>query len=124
MEQQSIFSDNRYKQFRRIENLHILFWLIKDLCWVIEWRLLGMFMILPTISVSLYFTWKNSSIPAEFFHNIAITIWIIANSTWMISEFFGFDDFIKPYIWILFVLGLGFLFYYYLTYEILKLKKS
>lgn len=124
MEQQTIFSDRRYKQFRRIENLHILFWLIKDLCWLIEYRWLGMFMILPTLSVSIYFTIKNSAIPAELSHNIAITIWILTNSVWMISEFYGYDDLIKPYLWIPFSAGLLILAYYYFVYEIFKWKSN
>ena len=124
MEKQSIFSDNRYIQFRKIENLHIFFWLIKDLCWLIEWRVLGMLMIIPTLSVSIYFTIRNRQIPAELFHNIAIAIWIMTNSAWMISEFYGVDESVKPYLWIPFIIGLILLSYYYIVYEIFKWKKN
>ncbi|WP_219928772.1 hypothetical protein [Flavobacterium album] len=27
--------------YRKTENLHIVFWLIKDLCWVMLWKPLG-----------------------------------------------------------------------------------
>jgi hypothetical protein len=52
---------------------------------------------------------------------MAVSFWIIANSYWMVSEFFAFDE---AHIWrgiearhlavVPFVLGLGFLAYYYL----------
>lgn len=123
MDKGTIFSDSRYIRFRKIENLHILFWLIKDLCWLMEYRVIGMFMIIPTLFISIYFTFKNYKIPAELFHNLAIAIWIMTNSAWMISEFYAFDEMVKPYLWIPFSLGFVLLAYYYLVYEIFKIKK-
>jgi hypothetical protein len=35
--------------FRRIENLHIVFWLFKDLSWCMIWKPLGILMIFPTL---------------------------------------------------------------------------
>jgi hypothetical protein len=40
-------------RFRRVENLHILFWLIKDVCWAMNFKTLGMLMIVPTMTVAL-----------------------------------------------------------------------
>ena len=39
-------------RFRRIENMHILFWLIKDACWAINPHVPAMLMIIPTMGVT------------------------------------------------------------------------
>jgi hypothetical protein len=75
-----------------MENLHIAFWLVKDVSWCLIWKELGIAMILPTLSVAIWFTWKNRKIISELCHNLAIVFWITANSYWMISEFYGFDE--------------------------------
>ena len=107
-------------KFRRMENLHIAFWLVKDVSWCLIWKELGIAMILPTLSVAIWFTWKNRKIVSELCHNLAIVFWITANSYWMISEFYGFDE---VQVWrqfegkhvslIPFVLGILVLLYYY-----------
>ena len=107
-------------KFRRMENLHIAFWLVKDVSWCLIWKELGIAMILPTLSVAIWFTWRNRKIVSELCHNLAIVFWITANSYWMISEFYGFDE---VQVWrqfegkhvslIPFVLGILVLVYYY-----------
>lgn len=77
---------------RRYENLHIVFWLIKDMSWSMGWKILGVVMILPTLFLSVYLTSKFRKNPTEWFHNNAVICWIIANSYWMISEFYGFEE--------------------------------
>ena len=79
-------------RFRRIENLHILFWLVKDLCWAMNFRYIGMFMIIPTIVAALMITWQTRKIYSELMHNLAVVFWITANGTWMIGEFFEVDE--------------------------------
>jgi hypothetical protein len=79
-------------KLRKVENLHIVFWLFKDMSWCMLWRELGVIMIFPTLFVSIYLTLKTRSHQSELFHNISITFWILANSFWMISEFYGFDE--------------------------------
>ena len=79
-------------KFRQLENLHIAFWLVKDISWCLIWKELGMAMILPTLSLAIWFSWRNRKIISELCHNLAIVLWITANSYWMISEFFGFDE--------------------------------
>lgn len=37
------------KGIRGMENLHIVFWLVKDMSWAMLWRPLGIAMIVPTI---------------------------------------------------------------------------
>lgn len=111
-------------KFRKIENLHIFFWLVKDLCWCAEFKPLGIIMIVPTLSIAIWIAWKNRHIAAELAHNLAIAIWIIANSLWMVSEFFAFDEKVKPYCIIPFALGILILSYFYFVYAPLQRKKE
>ncbi len=103
-------------RLRGLENLHVLFWLIKDICWCIAFRPLGIAMIFPTLSIAVYIMWKNRRNVAELAHNIAIALWIIANSMWMVLEFFGLDDAYKMYCLIPFSMGLTVLVFYYAYY--------
>ena len=79
-------------RFRRLENLHILFWLIKDACWALNLRTPGMIMIFPTMIAALVITWQTRKIISELLHNLAVLFWITANCTWMIGEFYGLDE--------------------------------
>lgn len=107
-------------RFRRTENLHILFWLIKDACWAIDFRMPAMFMIIPTMGVALMICWQTRYIISEFIHNLAVILWITANTTWMIGEFYGWDENLylgyglRQFAIIPFILGLLVLFYYYI----------
>ncbi|MEI2750884.1 MAG: hypothetical protein V9E88_19290 [Ferruginibacter sp.] len=78
-------------RYRKMENLHIVFWLFKDIAWCMIWRPLGVAMIFPTLIISIVIAWRTRQYMSELCHNIAITLWISANSYWMISEFFHFD---------------------------------
>lgn len=77
---------------RKLENLHIVFWLIKDLSWCMLWKPLGILMILPTLAISIYISWKNRKYISETCHNAAISFWILANSFWMFCEFIKYDE--------------------------------
>jgi hypothetical protein len=103
-------------KYRKMENLHILFWLIKDLCWCLVFKPLGIAMIFPTLLISVFIMWRTRQVVSEFVHNMAITLWIFANSMWMVSEFFSIDKEVKPWCLIPFSLGLVVLGYYYLWY--------
>ena len=103
-------------KFRSLENLHVLFWLVKDICWCIGFKPLGVAMIFPTLSVAIYIMIKNRQLVSEFVHNLAIALWITANSMWMIFEFTGTDDRLKNYCLIPFLSGLIVLAYYYCFY--------
>ena len=92
-------------RIRTTENLHILLWLIKDTCWLQDFKVPGLIMIVPTIAVAVYLTAKSRKIREEFIHNLAIVFWLCANSTWMIGEFF-YEDATRPYALIFFGLGL------------------
>jgi hypothetical protein len=106
--------------FRKIENLHILLWLLKDICWLNEWKSMGTFMVLPTLSVALWLTSRSREDKVELVHNIAVIFWILANSTWMLGEFF-WDDKTKPLAVTFFVLGILILVAHY-SVKLLKIK--
>jgi hypothetical protein len=77
---------------RKTENLHIVFWLMKDISWCMLWRVLGLVMIVPTLGAAIFITWRARHIKADLAHNLAVVFWITANAWWMIAEFFEFDE--------------------------------
>ena len=79
-------------RFRRMENMHVAFWLVKDISWCMIWKPLGIAMIVPTLSIAIWIAWKNKQIKSELPHNLAIVFWITANAYRMISEFLAFDE--------------------------------
>ncbi|MFD2163178.1 hypothetical protein ACFSJU_12300 [Paradesertivirga mongoliensis] len=101
------------KSVRKVENIHIFLWLLKDSCWVMDFQKLGVFMIMPTVLVAFFITYRTRSIKTELFHNIAVCCWVLANSVWMIGEFF-YDDTTRPYATAFFVTGVLVMTYYYL----------
>jgi hypothetical protein len=100
-------------KFRKIENLHIVFWLIKDLSWAMLWKPLGIFMIIPTIGAALIITWQTRNIKSEFLHNLAVIFWVLANGYWMITEFYFADENLRFYTIIPFSIGIIVIAYYY-----------
>ena len=106
--------------YRRMENMHIIFWLLKDISWCMVWKPLGIAMIFPTLIIAIVISYRTRNIKSELAHNLAVVFWISANSYWMISEFFGFDEKIimgyegKYLAVIPFVIGMVILLYYYL----------
>lgn len=91
---------------RHYENLHIPLWLMKDTCWMLQWRVFGITMIIPTITVAIiitFQTWKEKN--DEFWINLAICFWISANSYWMMCEFFHHEE-IKDYAGFPFLAGM------------------
>ncbi len=79
------------QKYRKMENLHIVFWLFKDVAWCMVWRPLGIAMIIPTLIIAIIISWRTRQYMSELCHNLAVTFWISANSYWMISEFLHFD---------------------------------
>lgn len=104
-------------RFRRVENLHILLWLLKDICWALDLHIMGMIMIVPTLTVAVTITWQTRKLIAELLHNLAVVLWITANCLWMTGEFYGWDEGMlgaRRLALIPFSAGLCILIYYYL----------
>lgn len=76
------------EKLRKYENLHIVFWLMKDICWMLELKIFGALMIAPTLFLAIYLV-KKTWHEREVFINTAIFFWISANSFWMLMEFFN-----------------------------------
>lgn len=119
--------------FRRMENLHIIFWLFKDLSWCLLWKPLGVAMIIPTMYFAIIILIQTRKFMSEFCHNLAVVFWIIANAYWMIIEFLhmeetpvfegGFIMGLSGVTWkslavIPFSMGITVLVYYYLIWRI------
>jgi hypothetical protein len=92
--------------------MHIACWLVKDTCWVLDLQLLGIIMIFPTLFIAFFITFKFRKLVSEFYHNLAVCFWIMANTTWMIGEFY-FDDSLRPVATVFFIVGLLVLIIYY-----------
>jgi hypothetical protein len=107
-------------RYRKMENMHIVFWLLKDISWCMIWKTLGIAMIIPTLTIAIVIAWRTRHIKSELAHNLAVAFWISANSLWMIAEFLHFDE---MHVWrqftgkhlslIPFVIGTVILLYYY-----------
>ena len=110
--------------FRRMENLHIFFWLFKDISWCMLWKPLGVAMIFPTLIIAIIISIRTRNIVSELCHNIAIVLWITPNSYWMIAEFLYFDEDIitgnityKHLAVIPFAIGIVVMLYYYVWWK-------
>lgn len=111
-------------QYRKMENLHIVFWLFKDVAWCMIWKPLGLLMIIPTLTIAVIITIRTRQFMSEVCHNLAIVVWIMANSYWMVSEFLHFDAMtvtgnitFKHLALIPFCIGLLILGFYYLVWK-------
>jgi hypothetical protein len=110
--------------YRKMENLHIVFWLIKDISWCLVWKPLGIAMIFPTLIIAIVISIRTRQFVSELCHNVAIVFWITANAYWMISEFLHFDEEIvrgaityKDLAVIPFAIGIIILGYYYIFWK-------
>ena len=103
-----------FRSLRASENFHIVLWLLKDLCWVMLWRPLGLVMFLPTLAMAIYIAWRSRTDTCELLHSLAVVCWISANGVWMITEFW----FTEAERWLaapFFVAGLLLVGWYYLV---------
>ncbi|UEG50204.1 hypothetical protein LK994_01785 [Ferruginibacter lapsinanis] len=111
-------------RYRKMENLHIIFWLLKDISWCMIWKPLGIAMIFPTLIIAIVIAIRTRQYMSEVCHNLAIVVWITANSYWMISEFLHFDalplfgEYTYKHLAIIpFITGVVILAYYYIWWK-------
>jgi hypothetical protein len=76
------------KLLELLEMAHIPLWLIKDLCWLMTYKTLGVVIAIPTIAVAIIMAIMTRHDKDKFLPNISIAFWIIANANWMFAEFF------------------------------------
>jgi len=120
--------DTSRLSIKKIENVHILFWLLKDISWCLVWKPLGILMIVPTLFIAIFITYVHRANTSDLVHNSSVVLWILANSSWMLCEFLGMEHSLFgtalpgkfPAI-VFFVSGILLLIVYY-TYLILKSK--
>lgn len=93
---------------RKYENLHIVLWLIKDTCWLLDLKLLGTLIMIPTVILAVFIAVITRKNPKELAYNLAVSSWIVANSIWMLGEFY-WDDQNRPIALIFFILGFVFI---------------
>jgi hypothetical protein len=107
------------ENIRKHENLHIVFWLIKDSCWMLQLRWLGILMIIPTISIALLIVFVTRK-SVDLYINLSILFWICANSIWMYVEFFTDGEYKLAAA---FPFALGFIFVGLFYYKTLTTKR-
>lgn len=100
-------------QTRLLENGHVAIWLMKDFCWCSGYKGLGVAMAIPTILLAAYLVFRARSCIRDVIHNLAVLLWLCANTTWMIGEFW-FNDGTRPTAKIFFIVGLAVLMLFYL----------
>jgi len=98
-------------KMQKYESVHVVMWLLKDSCWMLELKWLGAIVMVPTILIAAYIVYKTRQI-REVYVNCAIFFWIVANSYWMMIEFFN-NNHHKNLAAIPFALGFVFIFIYF-----------
>jgi hypothetical protein len=63
------------------ENLHILFWLLKDLCWVSDLRIAGLALVVPSVWLAHWVCWRSGGQRRDLFDSADVVRCILANST-------------------------------------------
>jgi hypothetical protein len=114
----------------KIDNLHVLLWLIKDISWCLDWKKTGVAMIVPAVIVAVYLLIKSGNNQEKIVHNSSIVFWISANSIWMSSEFYDFEESIfnlsfggRHIAAVLFIIGISIVVVYY-AYQLFFRRKS
>lgn len=103
---------HRLSKLRNWENYHLILRLGKDVSWLLNFKVLGMVMITPTLALALFLCWYTRKNPKDLAFNLAVASWIGANGVWMIGEFF-FNDGTRPIALWFFLAGFFFIGRYY-----------
>jgi len=111
------------ERIHKFENLHIVFWLCKDISWCMEWKTFGVIMITPTVALALAITFMTRHTRKEKYHNSAVCFWIAANSLWMLGEFYDYANF-RGNAQYLFFAGMACIVWYYVSDFIINNKEE
>ncbi len=102
------------RSLRANENLHIVLWLLKDLCWLMGFKVMGAVIFVPTVLMAVWIAWRNRAETSELLHSAAVVFWIMANGVWMLGEFW-YADTKRQYAVPFFIMGLFLIACYYLV---------
>lgn len=109
--------------------LHFPLWIIKDSAWFLSLnyeafnflRYASVFFAIITLIISTILL-KNSDDRLSYFENLILTIWLLANTSWMLHEMF-YVSFAKNIALISFLLGIALIpFYMVIVFKIGKIK--
>ena len=90
---------------------------------MLEFRLLGTLMIIPTVLMAIWILWITRK-QAELFINLAVLFWILATAAWLLMEFYAWEEY-KMLTALPFSLGLlSVLAYYFRVYRAARLPIS
>src|ERR1043166_3414245 len=67
------------KKIRHTESLHVFLWVLKDSCWMLDLKIAGTCMIVPTIGVAMFIAWITRHDWRILLPNLAVLFWISAN---------------------------------------------
>lgn len=76
---------------RQLDIIHVPLWIIKDTCWMMEFKALGVLMIIPTISVAIILCYKSRNYLQRLLLNGSVLCWVSANALWMLNDFFDLN---------------------------------
>jgi hypothetical protein len=88
----------------RLSLLHVIFWLLKDTFWCLQFTAGAVTMLIPTLALTIYILFKETENRAE---NFILSSWILMNCFWMSHELLN-----TPY-WLVYppmLIGISFMF--------------
>ena len=74
---------------------------------MLDYKVLGTFMVVPTVLVALSLAAKTRRTP-DFLMNVSVLCWISANAFWMCCEFYSWNE-SKTWAVVPFLLGMLFI---------------
>jgi hypothetical protein len=91
-----------------IDFFHFSFWLLKDIFWLLKWKFMATFMVVPTVLLTLYIILKTKKIIST---TTIFSSWVMMNVFWMLHELYNTPLFISLFFAIigLFVLVVYFI---------------
>ena len=107
------------RYIKLLDTLHIPLWLVKDISWLMFWKPLGIFMIVPTVLVAFLLCIATRKITDKLMLNFSILCWIIANSNWMLGEFYEWNFYewnFRPFSFTFFSAGIVVMAIYFILY--------
>lgn len=88
----------------KIDFFHFSFWLLKDIFWLLKFKVLASLMLIPTIVLTLYIVIKQKKFVST---TTIFSSWVMMNVFWMLHELYNTPLF-PSYVFILiglFILG-------------------